>query len=67
MRATLGRDVVSGRRACRMIGQASSAQRRERAVAHDEERLRHRTVELAREYGRYGYRRVTAVPRTEGS
>ena len=35
-------------------------------VADDEERLVARMVELATEYGRYGYRRITALLRQEG-
>ena len=34
--------------------------------ADDEQLVRDRIVELAREYGRYGYRRVTALMRMEG-
>ena len=36
------------------------------AVPDDEPRLTSRMVELASEYGRYGYRRVTALLRAEG-
>jgi transposase InsO family protein len=35
-------------------------------VADDEEQLRAQIVELASEYGRYGYRRITALLRREG-
>ena len=35
-------------------------------MAYDEERLTAWIVDLAREYGRYGYRRITAMLRTEG-
>ena len=35
-------------------------------VEEDEARLVGRMVELASEYGRYGYRRVTAMLRWEG-
>jgi transposase InsO family protein len=41
-------------------------QRYEAKVADDEEHLTARIVGLAREYGRYGYRRITAMLRTEG-
>jgi hypothetical protein len=34
--------------------------------ADDEELLRVRIVALAREYGRYGYRRITALLHQEG-
>ena len=57
---------VSERRACRVLGQARSTQRHRPRVAPDEARLVARIVELAREYGRYGYRRITALLRLEG-
>jgi transposase InsO family protein len=57
---------VSERRACRVLGQARSTQRHTPRVREDESRLVARIVELAREYGRYGYRRITALLRGEG-
>lgn len=57
---------VSERRACRVIGQPRSTQRYQQRPADDEELLAKRLVELASEYGRYGYRRVTAMLRNEG-
>jgi len=65
-RDVLGRDVVSERRACRVLGQVRSTQRRERYPPDDERRLLRRMVELAMEYGRYGYRRIAAMLREEG-
>lgn len=65
-RDALGRDRVSERRACRVLGQPRSTQRRVRQVPEDEPRLVARMVELATQYGRYGYRRVTALLRREG-
>jgi putative transposase len=62
----LGPDRVSQRRACRVLGQCRSTQRRTPAVPGDEPRLVARMVELAAEYGRYGYRRVAALLRAEG-
>ena len=62
----LGPDRVSQRRACRVLGQCRSTQQRGPAVPDDEPRLVARMVELAVEYGRYGYRRVTALLRAEG-
>ncbi len=41
-------------------------QRREAAMKADEETLKERMIGLACEYGRYGYRRVTALLRNEG-
>ena len=57
---------VSERRACQVIGQPRSTQRYNKQVPDDEELLRQRIIELASEYGRYGYRRVTALLRNEG-
>jgi putative transposase len=57
---------VSERRACRVLGQPRSTQRYEPKVADDEELLVERVVELASQYGRYGYRRITALLRREG-
>lgn len=57
---------VSERRACRVLHQARSTQRHRRTRADDEERLVGRVTELAREYGRYGYRRITGLLHGEG-
>jgi transposase InsO family protein len=66
VRDALGRDVVSERRACKVLVQPRSTQRRQRRVPSDEPRLVQRMIELARQYGRYGYRRITAMLREEG-
>jgi len=66
VRDTLGRDAVSERRACRTLGQWRSTQRRVSHVPDDEPRLLKRMIELASEYGRYGYRQITAMLRNEG-
>jgi len=57
---------VSERRVCRVLGQPRSTQRYKKRVAQDEEILTGRMVELASEYGRYGYRRITAMLHGEG-
>jgi transposase InsO family protein len=57
---------VSERRACRTLGQPRSTQRRLRRVRDDEAALTEAIVALAAEYGRYGYRRITAMLRTQG-
>jgi putative transposase len=62
----LGRDAVTERRACRVLGQARNTQRRQACVADDEPQLVKRIVWMASEYGRYGYRRFTALLRAEG-
>ena len=57
---------VPERRACRVIGQARATQRRKLHVRDDEPRLVARILELACSFGRYGYRRITALLRREG-
>ncbi len=54
---------VSERRACQVLGQPRSTQRRQPYVPDDEPRLVAQMIELASEYGRYGYRRITALLR----
>jgi putative transposase len=49
-----------------VIGQARSTQRRRPVVRDDEDALTGRIVQLASGYGRYGYRRITALLRREG-
>jgi transposase len=66
VRDTLGREVVTERRACRVLGQARNTQRRKASVADDEPQFVKRIVWMASEYGRYGYRRITALLRAEG-
>ncbi|NIP14488.1 MAG: IS3 family transposase, partial [Pseudomonadales bacterium] len=57
---------VSERRVCRTLGQHRSTQRKIPRGRDDEERLTADVIELARRYGRYGYRRVTALLREAG-
>jgi len=57
---------VSERRVCRVLGQPRSTQRREAMVKNDEEALRQQIVRLACQYGRYEYRRVTALLMNDG-
>jgi putative transposase len=52
---------VTERRACRVLGQARTTQRRQPRPADDEESLSGDVVSLAGEFGRYGYRRITAL------
>jgi transposase InsO family protein len=66
VRDALGREKVSQRRACRVLGQSRATQRRHAHVPDDEPKLVRRMAELACEYGRYGYRRVAALLRSEG-
>jgi transposase InsO family protein len=57
---------VSERRAYRVIGQPRSTQRYAKRGPDDEHLLREQVLRLASEYGRYGYRRVTAMLRNQG-
>ena len=66
IRAQLGEHRVSERRACKVLGQTRSTQRRIAHIPNDEPLLVKRMVELATQYGRYGYRRITAMLRLEG-
>jgi transposase InsO family protein len=52
---------VSQRRACKTIGQHRTTQRYLPHIGTEEERLTERIIELASQYGRYGYRRITAM------
>jgi transposase InsO family protein len=49
-----------------VLKQPRTTQRYEPKAAADEQALTQRIIELAREYGRYGYRRITALLRMEG-
>jgi putative transposase len=57
---------VSERRACRVLGQPRTTQRYNKRIADDEEILTARITALASQYGRYGYRRITAMLHREG-
>ncbi len=57
---------VSERRACQVLGQPRSTQRHVRKVPEDEELLAEQVIALASQYGRYGYRRITALLRNAG-
>jgi len=57
---------ISERRACRVLGQPRSTQRRRPQTPDDEVALTADIIALAKQYGRYGYRRITALLRTSG-
>jgi putative transposase len=57
---------ISERRACRALGQHRSTQRKTPRGQEDEEQLTADLIELARQYGRYGYRKITALLRDAG-
>jgi putative transposase len=62
VRKTLG---VSERRACQVLGQVRKTQRHSPEIKDEEVRLKERIIEMATKYGRYGYRRITAMLRRE--
>lgn len=66
VRNSLGVTEVSERRVCRVLGQPRTTQRRQEHVPDDEPCLVRNLVQLATQYGRYGYRRVTALLRSQG-
>lgn len=57
---------VSERRACQVLHQSRSTQRRICVVRENEPMLTKAIIDLATEYGRYGYRRVTALLNRQG-
>jgi transposase InsO family protein len=57
---------VSERRACIVLGQHRSTQRKPPTGPDDEAALTADIIALAKQYGRYGYRRITALLRTAG-
>ena len=58
--------MVSERRACRALGQVRSTNRHIPLAKSEEENLTARIIELVAQYGRYGYRRITALLQQEG-
>ena len=57
---------VSERLACRVIGQLRTTQRYAPRPNREREKLRERIVELATQYGRYGYKTITSMLQLEG-
>jgi transposase InsO family protein len=57
---------IAQRRACGALGVQRTTIRHHPKRTGDEERLRGDIVRLAGQYGRYGYRRITAMLHTEG-
>jgi hypothetical protein len=57
---------VSERFACRVLGQHRSTQRKAPVEPDDEAALRAEMITVAKLYGRYGYRRITALLRAAG-
>ena len=57
---------VSERRACQLVNQPRGTQRYQPTQRDDEDALTRATIALASQYGRYGYRRITALLRQAG-
>jgi len=57
---------ASERRICRVLGQHRSTQRKVPREADDEQALTEDIIAVAKQYGPYGYRRVTTLLRTAG-
>jgi len=57
--------AVSERRACKVLDQARATQRRNLSPPSDEKQLINDITALATRYGRYGYRRITALLNNE--
>ena len=58
--------MVSERRTCRVISQNRSTQRKRSQGKVDEELLTADIIKLAKEYGRYGYRRIAVMLKNVG-
>ena len=56
---------ISERRACKVLEQTRATQRRNLSPPSDEKRLTKDIIALATRYGRYGYRRITALLNNE--
>ena len=57
---------TSERRTCRTVGMARSTQQYKARKADDDEALRLAVIRLAKQYGRYGYRKIAKLLRLEG-
>jgi hypothetical protein len=57
---------MSERRACRLVNQPRGTQRYQLTQREDEDALTQAIVELASQYGRYGYRRIMALLKRDG-
>jgi transposase InsO family protein len=57
---------MSERWACRLVNQPRGTQRHQLTQREDEDALTRAIVEFASQYGRYGYRRITALLKRDG-
>ena len=58
--------MVSERQACKVLEQHRSGNRQKPLVLGDEQALTNDIVGLSTRFGRYGYRRITALLRSAG-
>ena len=58
--------AVSQRRACKVLGVSRSTLNYKPADKNNEEALRFAMIRLAKQYGRYGYRKIAQLLRIEG-
>jgi putative transposase len=58
---------MSERRACQLVNQPRGTQRYQPTQREDEDTLTRAIIELASEYGRYGYRRITVFLQRAGT
>ena len=56
----------SERRTCKVLDLSRSSFRYQSTPKNDEEELRLALIQLAKRYGRYGYRKIAALLRMEG-
>jgi putative transposase len=57
---------MSERRACQLVNQPRGTQRYQPTQREDKDRLSQAIIQLASQYGRYGYRRITALLKRAG-
>jgi putative transposase len=57
---------LSQRRACRLVNQPRGTQRYQATQREGEDALTRAVVELASQYGRYGYRRIAVLLNRDG-
>ena len=57
---------MSERHACQLVNQPRGTQRYQPTQREDEDALTRAIVKFASQYGRYGYRRITALLKRDG-
>jgi transposase InsO family protein len=65
MKKMKGKNELPERRICRAMNISRSTIRYQAVRQADEEEITTRIIELASQYGRYGYRRITTILRPE--